>query len=269
MLHGEGRVAGEVAHAVGIGIHFEEEPIHIPGRRGVLLWRLGWNFPWRNDRVVVHHLRTSNMKNLQAFLLTLCFPLALAAENPTIDLLADGLDNWTLGKKGAWKLEDGVLSPSDEPGGYVWTKESYGDFELSLEYKTSEKCNSGVFFRTDPKNPVQGGFEIQVASPGLYNGKNVVGALYDAKAPSKAAAKPDGEWNRMVLTCRGAKVMVQLNGETVLEADLDQWTTANKNPDGSRNKFKTALKDLPRTGHIGFQYHGHPVWFRDVTVKAL
>lgn len=211
------------------------------------------------------------MKLLPTLLLVLSFVAgtARAEETSGVDLLENGLGPWMLAKAGAWELEDGVLSPSDQPGGYIWTKKEYGDFELAIEYKTSEKCNSGVFFRTDPKNPVQGGFEIQVASPGLYDGKHVVGALYDAKAPSKAAAKPDGEWNRLVLTCRGPEIAVKLNEKTVLEANLDEWTTANRNPDGSKNKFKTALKDLPRTGHIGLQYHGHEVWFRNVTVREL
>ena len=47
------------------------------------------------------------------------------------------------------------------------------------------------------------------------------------------------------------------------------WDTPNKNPDGSKNKFKTALKDLPQIGHIGFQDHGHNVWYRKIAIKAL
>lgn len=187
----------------------------------------------------------------------------------SIDLLPGNLDHWTLQKEGAWELKDGILGTSDKPGGYVWTKEAYENFELTIEYKTSEKCNSGLFFRTDPKNAVQGGFEIQIASPGLYEGKHVVGALYDAKEPDEAAGKPNGEWNTMVLTCNGPRIKVVLNGKTIQELSIDGWTTANKNPDGSKNKFKTALKDLPRSGHIGFQYHGHPVWFRNVKLKVL
>lgn len=195
-------------------------------------------------------------------------PLAFAEQEP-VELLADGLDHWMLDKEGSWIVEDGVLTVSEVPGGYIWSKAPYENFELSLEYKTSEKCNSGVFFRTDPKNAVQGGFEIQVASAGIYDGKHVVGSLYDAKEPAVAAGKPDGEWNQMILTCNGPMITVVLNGKTVIKANIDEWTTANLNPDGSENKFKTALKDLPRSGHLGFQYHGHPVWFRNVMVKAL
>ncbi|MEC8777504.1 MAG: DUF1080 domain-containing protein, partial [Verrucomicrobiota bacterium] len=67
-----------------------------------------------------------------------------------------------------WILEKGILFPSETPGGIIWSKEQFDDFEISLQYKTSNKANSGLFFRTDPKNAVQGGFEIQIASPGIY-----------------------------------------------------------------------------------------------------
>jgi hypothetical protein len=189
--------------------------------------------------------------------------LNLCAADP-VDLLADGME-----MNSRWMVKDGVLSPSAKPGGIIWSKASFGNFEISIEYKTSPKCNSGLFFRTDPKNAVQGGFEVQIASPGLYSGKHVVGSLYDAKAAAVAAGKPDGEWNKMTLRCDGPKVHATLNGKTVLELSIDDWDTSRKNPDGSKNKFKTALKDLPKTGHIGFQYHGHPVWIRNVSLTSI
>jgi len=163
-----------------------------------------------------------------------------------------------------WQIVDGVLSPSEKPGGLLFTKNAYEDFTLNLEYKTSEKCNSGVFFRTDPKNPVQGGMEIQIASPSMYKGRHVVGSIFDAKAAIARASKPDGEWNQFTLHCVGSKIEVTINGTLVQKADLNDWDTPRKNPDGSKNKFKTALKDLPRSGHIGLQYHGQPIFYRNI-----
>lgn len=155
--------------------------------------------------------------------------------------------------------------------GAIWTEGTYGDFVLQAEFKLSRNCNSGIFFRSDPQNPVQGGFEIQ-----LYDsyGKDSVGthdcgALYDAVAPQVNAVRKAGEWNQIEIRCEGPNVKVTLNGKTIVTANLDRWTTPEKNPDGSKNKFKTALKDLPRTGHIGFQDHGHNVWFRNVFLKEL
>jgi hypothetical protein len=201
---------------------------------------------------------------LMASLLT-CLMIAPAGAAEPIDLLAtDGFD-----LNGHWELKNGVLGSSKTPGGILWSKNPYGDVTITLDYKTSEKCNSGLFFRTDSGNAVQGGFEIQIASDGLYSGKHIVGSLFDAKAPSKAMGKPDGEWNTMILTCQAAHIKVVLNDEQVLEANLDDWTTPQKNPDGSKNKFKKALKDLPHTGHLGLQYHGQPIWFRNITVTPL
>jgi hypothetical protein len=168
-----------------------------------------------------------------------------------------------------WVLEKGILTPSETPGGIIWSKDSFGDFEISLQYKTSKKANSGLFFRTDPKNAVQGGFEIQIASPGIYSGKHIVGSLYDAKEPMVAAGKPDGEWNIMEVTCKGSLIKVVLNGKPVIDLNIDDWKEPRKNPDGSKNKFKTALKDLPKTGHFGLQYHGQPVWFRNIKITPL
>ena len=168
-----------------------------------------------------------------------------------------------------WVLEKGILTPSETPGGIIWSKGKFTDFTISLEYKTSEKANSGLFFRTDPKNAVQGGFEIQIASPGIYSGKHIIGSLYDAKEPMVAAGKPDGEWNKMELTCQGPSIKAKVNGKNVIDVNIDDWKEPNKNPDGSKNKFKTALKDLPKSGHFGLQYHGQPVWFRNIKIKNL
>jgi hypothetical protein len=168
-----------------------------------------------------------------------------------------------------WTLNKGVLTPSETPGGIIWSKSKFGDFRVSLEYKTSEKANSGLFFRTDPKNAVQGGFEIQIASPGLYSGKHIVGSLYDAKEPIVAAGKPDGEWNTMELTCKGPNIIAKVNGKKVIDVSIEDWKEPKKNPDGSKNKFKTALKDLPRIGNLGLQYHGQPVWFRNINLTPL
>lgn len=166
---------------------------------------------------------------------------------------------------GNWQAIDGTLHRKGK-GGDIWTKDRFGDFVLELEFKT--KGNSGVFFRTDnPKDCVQTGIECQVENPG---GPNVhsVGAVYDLKAPSKNVGKKD-EWNKYVITCQGALITVELNGEKVTELNLDLWTTVGKNPDGTKNKFKRALKDWKRDGHIGFQDHGHEVFYRNIRIKPL
>ena len=199
-------------------------------------------------------------------------PSPLGEKSKAIQLFnGKDLDNWIQQKSGGWVVEKGMITSSNKPGGYIWANGDYGNFELELDFKVSKDCNSGVFFRADPKNPVQGGFEIQILdSHGKSKiGKHDCGALYDALAPISNNAKPAGEWNRMKLIVNNAFVKVMLNGVQVINTNLDQWTVSRKNPDGSRNKFRIALKDLPRTGRIGLQYHGKPVWFKNIILKQL
>ena len=177
------------------------------------------------------------------------------------------LAGWTDAAAGEtkWAVEDGTMT-GQKGSGDIWTKARYGNFVLELEFKTTG--NSGVFFRTDnPKDNVQTGIEIQVDNPGGPH-KHSVGAIYDLVPPTKNAGKKD-DWNKYTITANGPTITVELNGEKVAEMNLDQWTEAGKNPDGSGNKYKKALKDWKREGHIGFQDHGHKVWYRNVRIKTL
>jgi hypothetical protein len=191
-------------------------------------------------------------------------------------------DGWTLLFDGktpeGWvnlkstNIEEGTINPN-KSGNYVtFTKERYGNFVLTCDFKISKGCNSGVFIRTDnPKDPVQTGIEIQVFdSAGKEKpNKHDSGAIYDLVAPSKNPMKPAGEWNHIEITCDRNKIKVVMNGEAIADMDLDQWTEAGKNPDGSKNKFTKALKDFAREGQLGFQDHGQPCWYKNVKLKKL
>jgi len=111
---------------------------------------------------------------------------------------------------------------------------------LDLEFETTGK--SGVFIRTDkPTDNLETELEIQIERPAWWApGKHSCGALYDALAPTKEASRKDG-WNHLVITARG--------------------------PNGTTNKFHTALKDFKREGPIGLQHHGAVVQFRNIMIK--
>ena len=191
-------------------------------------------------------------------------------------LLFDGKGpaGWMSGDKPlpAANVQDGAINPHDN-GEYVsHYKDKFGNFILNCDYKVSRGANSGIFFRVgDLKDPVQTGFELQVYDSGNRPnpGRNGNGAIYDAQAPSANPAKPAGEWNHVELTADGSRLKVLLNGQQVVEMDLDRWTTPRRNPDGSENKFAKALKDFPRSGYIGLQDHGHDVWYKNIKIKPL
>jgi len=93
----------------------------------------------------------------------------------------------------------------------------------------------------------------------------------DIRLPIAAGnvTKKTGQWNHMTILARGSLIEVVTNGRQIINMDLDNWTEPHKNPDGTRNKFNTAYKDMPRIGHIGFQDHGNPVWFCNIKIKPL
>ena len=161
------------------------------------------------------------------------------------------------------------LNPHGSGGYLVIHDQPHGDFVLDFDYKLSKGCNSGVFIRVaDLKNPVYTGLEVAIddtKGTGLHDS----GALYDLVAPRANTQKPLGEWNHMTITAQGANIEVALNGETVTKANLDQFAEPGKRPDGTSHKFKVAIKDLARSGYLGFQDHGQDCWYKNVKVKDL
>ncbi len=166
-------------------------------------------------------------------------------------------------------IEDGTLMPYKSGGYVLMHNKQYGDFILKCDVKMPARCNSGIFFRIGtPKNPVQTGFEIQVMNS-KGKGLHDFGSIYDLVAPSKNNLKPTGEWNAVEIKCVGPHIAVKVNGEVVAKMNCDEWTEPGKRLDGSKNKFRKAVKNFPRKGYLGFQDHGAKVWYRNVKVLEL
>ena len=120
------------------------------------------------------------------------------------------------GNPSKWEVVDGTLQGKKKLGD-IWSKQRFGDFELSLEFKTTG--NSGIFFRTDnPKSPVQTGIEVQVERPNGPN-KHSVGALYDLVPPKKNNATKG--WNKVKITAKDNMISVEMNGEVINGMDLN------------------------------------------------
>lgn len=204
------------------------------------------------------------------------------AEENGFTWLFDGKDlrAWKTSPGAGWVVEDGVIALSNRTDGklnnadYLWTKESYRNFILDLEFKVPDGyANSGVFLRTsDLDDPVYTGIEVQVSNSygrGKLSRGGTAGAIYDCLAPTKNTVKRPGQWNKYRITCRGNMITVALNGDEILQMDLDRWTETGKNPDGTPNKYRKPLKHFAREGHIGLQDHGRPIWYRSIRVKRL
>src|SRR5687767_6167945 len=155
-----------------------------------------------------------------------------------------------------WQVKGGVLHGSEPRGTWLVSEQEYGDFILEFEWKLGERGNSGCGLRF-PLNgdPAFDGLELQMVDPRYYPPEmkvppnELAGGLYRAVAP-RAQLYKAGAWNRYQVTCRGALIKVMLNGETIIDVNLDEQTAPPKRHNGTD---APRLKDRPRKGHIGFQ----------------
>lgn len=199
--------------------------------------------------------------------LVLTMHAAVEEPPPGFVALFDGtLDGWQMvdGKrKEAWTVKDGVLVCSGGGGGWLMHRQQFSDFDLRLEYRISKRGNSGVAIRSPIRGrPSAVGIEIQILDDPTYKGlkpSQHTGSVYSVVAPSKHAGKPAGEWNTMRIVCQGRQVRVEVNGEKVVDANLDDHKAAAKQHPGI----------LRTEGHIGLQDHGGKLEFRNLWIKPL
>ncbi len=192
---------------------------------------------------------------------------AQLASDGWADVFEAGLGNADL-KPNSWAFKDGVLIRKGE--GDIWTKKAYGDFILHFEFQVEKDTNSGVFLRAaEPTWLPWVEVQIMDSYEKPLSRRDTCGAIYDILAPEFNPVRPVGQWNRMTIIAAGPKIQVILNELPMIEMNLDDWTEAGKNPDGSNNKFTIAYKDLPRSGFLGFQDHGFSVAYRNLKIKEL
>ena len=187
-----------------------------------------------------------------------------------------------------WAVQDGTLHVTETGGeeagngGDIVTTRTYGNFELSVDFKTSPGANSGIMYFVDldliPWHDGHGspvGFEYQVLDDALHpdakrgkDGDRTVASLYDMIPAAKSKPiRPVGEWNTARIVVRGKHGEHWLNGVKVLEYDRDS------------PEFKAILAEskyhvFPQygqgtSGYLLLQDHGFPVWFRNVKIHEL
>lgn len=173
-------------------------------------------------------------------------------------------------------MQDGAIVLTVAKAGDLVTKEEFGDFELSFEWKIVEAGNSGVIYRSGfgDSAPYRTGPEYQVLdnqkAADNKKANHLAGSLYDiGAAPPKDFTKPVGEWNTGKIVVKGWHVQHFLNGEKVVDFD---FTTPAGKAAIAESKFKgkdwEKFATLSR-GHIALQEHGNPVSFRSIKIRAL
>lgn len=174
---------------------------------------------------------------------------------------------------GHWRVVDGVIdydARSEAPAGKkdLWTKVSYTDFTLSIDWRIKDtpatypmpevlpdgshrlgpdgkpvltprpNADSGIYLRGSTKAQINiwcwpiGSGEVY----GYRMDKAMPPEVRSGVTPRAKADRPVGEWNTFVITLRGDRVSVELNGILVIP--------------------ETALPGIPPSGPIGLQHHG-------------
>src|SRR5262249_59205032 len=108
------------------------------------------------------------------------------------------------------------------------------------------------------------GMEIQLIDDEGWKGKlqswQHTGAIYNVVPPAKIANKPVGEWNQMRIVAKGRRVLVEQNGEKLVDANLDDYVKEH----GKRHPGLTR-----QAGHIGLQSYNVRIEFRKIYLKPL
>jgi hypothetical protein len=164
-------------------------------------------------------------------------------------------------------------------GGDLMTTQTFGDFELTWEWKVTPGGNSGVKYNVSeqlstslqPRHAAKG-FEYQVLDDDRHPDGKIAshrsGALYDLIPPNdKKRLRAVGEWNESRLVFRGTHGEHWLNGEKVVEYDLG---TAAMDSALKASKYRSwEWFGARRRGHIVLQDHGDEVYFRNIRVREF
>lgn len=179
--------------------------------------------------------------------------------------------------EGVWSNDKGILTATEDQN--IWTNREYDNFIVDLEFKTDAGTNSGVVvYCTNTENWIPNSVEIQIADDYAEQWANSpkswqCGAIFGHLAASESRVKKPGEWNRFTITCKDKMIYVMLNGKQITEMNMDLWTSAKTNPDGSEipEWLSTPFNELPTKGAIGFQgkHAGAPIYFRNIKIKEL
>jgi hypothetical protein len=157
-----------------------------------------------------------------------------------------------------------VLETSAWYGLYWYTKETFSDFTLTLQWRISRREeNSGVYIRIPAPgvaNALQAadaqGHEIQIDQRGYDSVTGteghplkVTGAIYDLQAPSASTQVQMGAWNNLAIEASGARIKVTLNGVLV-------------------NDYQSSRQ---QTGYIALQVHDSlsRTQFRNLMIQRL
>jgi hypothetical protein len=134
-----------------------------------------------------------------------------------------GMDNFTPVGDANWRAENGAIVADKGKGGFLLSKNSYGDFRLRVEFWAAPNANSGIYMRcSEPKTLTDKTcYEANIFDQRADQTYATGGIVHHGKVlqPVKAG----GQWNTYEITAQGSKMTVVLNGTRTAEIDNVQF----------------------------------------------
>lgn len=196
-------------------------------------------------------MKKSALLSLCLMLIGLTGAATQAAEDGWTTLIdgVNGLENFNVVGTANWSATDGTIQATEGPGAaFLVTKESYGDFELRVEFWVSNDANSGIYMRCQDATTITDRtcYEANIFDqrPDLTFG---TGGIVHIAPVAEPFPKAGGKWNTYEITVDGAHLMVTLNG--VKTADVEDTQFAS--------------------GPIALQWARGTVRFRNVQIRPL
>jgi hypothetical protein len=192
------------------------------------------------------------------------------------------------GQAGHWQPKDWILhydgkceaTPDREK--HLWTAKEYGDFEMVVDWRFPNKPvkkmypvvlpsgddkldengqvlmrevddagNSGILLRGMEDAQINiccypvGSGEITA----FRTNKQLPASVRAGVTPKEVADAPLGKWNRFLITLKGERITIVLNGKTIIE--------------------NAELPGIPQRGPIGLQHHNEVVEFANLFIREL
>lgn len=185
-----------------------------------------------------------------------------------------------------WSIEDGTIKCSNSGkgeagfGGDIIFDKQFTNFHFKVDWMIEEGGNSGIFllgeesdehkiWYTAPEYQILDNNSTHIDNTLGVNGNRRAGSLYDMIPSDPSLFKGAMEWHSAEIISYEGTIAFKLDGKTTMEFHLwtpewDEMVAKSKFPGINPN-----FKDVPKTGYVGLQDHGHSVWFRNLKIREL
>ena len=163
------------------------------------------------------------------------------------------LEGWRPFRKAKWSVADNVVvgeHSEGHKGGWLFTKKTYGDFDLRFSFRVTAGANSGIAFRYQGKGgPAKNGFEMQI---GDADARCYTGGVFGVQQVPPGLLRA-GQWQTGRVVAKGSQITSFIDGQRACTVVSDRAASGN----------------LGIQVHGGKQYEGIRVEFKDMRVREF